>query len=118
MIQTVEAVIDEGGAIRLLQPVRITGSHRALVTILDEEPVPGAHETALLSEAALAKDWNQTEKDALIEGAEILADEKELARRHEVVASVRAFQAKMAQKYGVQPDSSEIIREARDHPRA
>ncbi len=63
MIQTVEAVIDEGGAIRLLQPVEITGRHRALVTILDEEPAPGAHETTLLSESALAKDWNRAEED-------------------------------------------------------
>ena len=63
MIQTVEAVIDAGGVVRLLQPVAVTGCHRALVTILDEEPLPAAHETALLSEPALAKDWNRTEED-------------------------------------------------------
>ncbi len=64
MIRTVEAIIDESGSVQLLQPVTISGSHRALVTILDEEPVPGAHETALLSERALAEDWNRTEEDA------------------------------------------------------
>ena len=64
MIQTVEAVIDEHGSIRLLQPVQISGSHRALVTILDEEPALGAHETAILSESSLAKDWNRPEEDA------------------------------------------------------
>ena len=63
MIQTVEAVIDEDGAIRLLQTVQITGRHRALVTILDEAPAPGAHEPALLSELVLAKDWNRPEED-------------------------------------------------------
>ena len=64
MIQTVEAVIDEHGSIRLLQAVQLSGSHRALVTILDDNPVPDAHEPALLSEAALAKDWNRLEEDA------------------------------------------------------
>ena len=64
MIQTVEAVIDESGSVRLLQPVEISGSHRALVTILDEEPAPSAHETALLSEAAPAKDRDHPEEDA------------------------------------------------------
>lgn len=38
MIQTVEAVIDERGAIRLLQAVHITEARRALVVILDEVP--------------------------------------------------------------------------------
>ena len=64
MIQTVEAVIDEHGSIRLLQPVQISGSHRVLVTILDEEPALGAHETAILSESSLATDWNRPEEDA------------------------------------------------------
>ena len=63
MIQTVEAVIDEGGAVRLLQPVEVTGRHRAFVTILDEEPAPEPHEATLLSEPALAKDWNRSEED-------------------------------------------------------
>jgi len=35
---------------------------RALVTILEEKPYP--HETALLSEAALAEDWDRPEEDA------------------------------------------------------
>jgi hypothetical protein len=63
MIQTIEAVIDAGGAVRLLEPVRVARSQRALVTILDEEPAPGVHETALLSERALAEDWNRPEED-------------------------------------------------------
>lgn len=63
MIQTVEAVIEEGGTVRLLQPVVLTGRRRALVTILDEEPAPGVHETALLNESALAKDWNRPEEN-------------------------------------------------------
>jgi predicted DNA-binding antitoxin AbrB/MazE fold protein len=37
MSQTVDAIIDENGAVRLLKPVRLSGSRRALVTILDDQ---------------------------------------------------------------------------------
>jgi hypothetical protein len=63
MIRTVEAVITTDGVIRLLEPVVLGDERRALVTILDEEPTH-AHENALLSEAALADDWNRPEEDA------------------------------------------------------
>jgi hypothetical protein len=62
MIQTIEAVVDAGGRIRLLGDVQIASPRRALVTILDEPAVvPG--EAALLAEPALA-DWNRPEEDA------------------------------------------------------
>lgn len=63
MIKTVEAVIDPQGGVRLLEAVSLPGQRRALVTILDEEPVSLPHEAALLSEAALAEDWNRPEED-------------------------------------------------------
>jgi hypothetical protein len=63
MIKTVEAIIDEQGSVRLLEPIRPKGSRRALVTILEESPVEGAAESALLSEPALAEDWNRPEED-------------------------------------------------------
>ena len=63
MIHTVEAVIDERGQVRLLEPVELPAAHRALVMILEDEPV-AAHETASLSEAALAKDWLRREEEA------------------------------------------------------
>jgi hypothetical protein len=63
MIRTVEAIIDERGAVRLLEAVAVTGPRRALVTILEEEPSPRIAETALLSETALAEDWNRPEED-------------------------------------------------------
>lgn len=63
MIQTIEAIVDERGAVRLLEPVQLNRRHRALVTILADEP-SAVHETALLSEAALAEDWNRPEEDA------------------------------------------------------
>jgi len=63
MIRTVEAVIDEDGNIRLLEPIHPSKARRALVTILDEQPAARVSETALLSEAALAQDWNRPEED-------------------------------------------------------
>ncbi len=60
MIRTVEAVIDENGNVKLLERVRPTSARRALVMILEEDPVA---ETALLSEPALAEDWNRPEED-------------------------------------------------------
>lgn len=59
---TVEAVIDEKGNVKILQPIPLEGSRKALVVILDEPVLPVA-ETALLSEAALAEDWNRPEED-------------------------------------------------------
>ena len=63
MIRTVEAVIDEQGNVRLLEPVHLLSARRELVTILEDRPAPGAPESALLSEAALAEDWNRAEED-------------------------------------------------------
>ncbi|MGQ0595386.1 MAG: hypothetical protein ACT4QB_22925, partial [Gammaproteobacteria bacterium] len=63
MIRTVEAVINAHGGVQLLEPVALSGEHRALVTILEEEPATHPHETAVLSEAALA-DWGRKEEDA------------------------------------------------------
>jgi predicted DNA-binding antitoxin AbrB/MazE fold protein len=59
---TVEAVIDEKGIVKILQPVLLQGTRRALVVVLDEPALPVA-ETALLSEAALAEDWLKPEED-------------------------------------------------------
>jgi hypothetical protein len=64
MIKTVEAVIDENGQVRLLEAINLPAARRALVTILEEEPAATIAETALLSEAALAEDWNKPEEDA------------------------------------------------------
>ncbi len=36
MYQTYDAIIDRNGNVTLLEEVRLTGVHRALVTILDE----------------------------------------------------------------------------------
>ena len=59
---TVEAVIDEEGNVKILQPIPLQGAWRALVIVLDE-PVLKIAETALLSEAAFAEDWMRPEED-------------------------------------------------------
>ena len=64
MIQTLEAVVDEHGKVRLLEAIQLSVPRRALVTILDEGPRLLADETAVLSEAALAEDWDRPEEDA------------------------------------------------------
>jgi|GEM_PF-3207797 len=38
MLNTIEAVMNEHGEIRLLEPVRSAGRRRVLVTVLDEPP--------------------------------------------------------------------------------
>lgn len=63
MIQTIEAVIDEDGKVRLLEAISLPEARRALVTILEEEPATEVSETALLSEQALAEDWSRPEED-------------------------------------------------------
>jgi hypothetical protein len=62
VIQTVEAVVDADGRVRLLGEIRVSAPRRALVTILDEPAaVPG--EAALMAEPALAVDWSRPEED-------------------------------------------------------
>lgn len=63
MMRTVKAVIDEHGNVRVLEPVQLPGARQALVTILEERPIDGVPETALLSEDALGEDWNRPEED-------------------------------------------------------
>jgi hypothetical protein len=65
MIRTVEARIEQDGSVHLLESLQLPAARRALVTILEEEPSDGfiVSETALLSERALAEDWNRPEED-------------------------------------------------------
>lgn len=63
MLQTVEAVVDEKGKVKTLEPLKLPKRRRALLTVLDEEPGEAAFNLTALSEAALAKDWLQPEED-------------------------------------------------------
>lgn len=63
MIQTVEAVIDSDGNIRLKEPIKLPAPRRAFVMILDEVPGSQVSESALSSEAALAEDWLRPDEE-------------------------------------------------------
>ena len=62
MIQTIDVIIDECGAVRLLESVKFDNCHRARVTILADK-ASVISETALLSQASLSEDWNRPEED-------------------------------------------------------
>jgi hypothetical protein len=61
-MKTVEAIIETDGKVHLVEPIHVPTPRRALVTILEEAPT--VNDAALLSEAALAEDWNRAEEDA------------------------------------------------------
>lgn len=63
MLKAIEAVIDEQNNVRLLESIPLAGARRAVVIVLDE-PATIVPETALLSEPALAEDWDRPEEDA------------------------------------------------------
>ena len=63
MLQTIEAVTDEKGALRILEPIELPKKRRVIITILDEEPTEEAFNLALVSEASLATDWLRPEED-------------------------------------------------------
>jgi hypothetical protein len=64
MIRTGEAIVDGQGKVQLLEEVHLPDARRAFVTILEEEPRYCLCETALLSQDALAADWNRPEEEA------------------------------------------------------
>jgi hypothetical protein len=61
VLRSIEVTIEKDGTVRLPKKVRLPARRRAILTILDE-PIP-VSETALLSENALAEDWNRPEED-------------------------------------------------------
>jgi hypothetical protein len=63
MIRTLEAVVDEVGSVRLLEPIQLPEARRAYVMILDDSPSIEPHDAAILSECALAEDWDRPEED-------------------------------------------------------
>jgi hypothetical protein len=63
MLQTIEAVTDRNGILRLPEPLKLPKRRRVIITILNEEPTDDLADPALLSEPALAKDWDRPEED-------------------------------------------------------
>ena len=60
MPRTIEAVVEKDGSLRLLERVELKAGERALVALLGENDLD---ETALLSQPALARDWERKEED-------------------------------------------------------
>lgn len=61
MYRAVDATVEADGTVHLHQPIPAGPPRRAIVLLLDDAAV---NETALLSEPALAEDWNRPEEDA------------------------------------------------------
>jgi predicted DNA-binding antitoxin AbrB/MazE fold protein len=61
MLRTVEAVVEKDGSLRLLEDVELREGERALVTILGDDA--DATDDALLSEPALAAEWEREEEE-------------------------------------------------------
>ena len=60
MFPTIEAEVDEAGRIRTKEPFDLPPGSRVLITVLQADGL----DPALLSEAALAADWERSEEDA------------------------------------------------------
>ena len=63
MLQTIEAMVDENGRLRILEPVNLPKSRRVIIMILNEEPAEDTFNLTLLSEQSLAKDWLRPEEE-------------------------------------------------------
>jgi hypothetical protein len=63
MLQAIEVVIHQHGRLRIPKSVKLPRRRRVIITILDEEPSEASDDVALLSEAALARDWERPEED-------------------------------------------------------
>jgi hypothetical protein len=63
MLRTIEAMTDQDGTLRILEPIKLPKLRRVIITILNEEPSNEITNTALLSEPALARDWERPEED-------------------------------------------------------
>ena len=61
VLRSIEVTVEKNGTVRLPKKIKLPAQRRAILTILDEPTLVA--ETALLSEAALAKDWDRPEED-------------------------------------------------------
>lgn len=61
VLRSIEVTVEKNGTVRLPKKIKLPAQRRAILTILDEPTLVA--ETALLSEAALARDWDRPEED-------------------------------------------------------
>jgi hypothetical protein len=60
-LKSIEVTVEKDGTVHLPKELKLPARRRAILTILDES-TPVA-ETALLSQPALAQDWDRPEED-------------------------------------------------------
>ena len=63
MPRAIDAIIDADGRVKLKEKIRLNGPRRAVVTIFEETADEEIDEITLLSEHALAADWERKEED-------------------------------------------------------
>ena len=63
MLKTFEGIIDKDGKLSVFENLKLPSPRRVIITILNEEPTDEMFNLALLSESALARDWNRPEED-------------------------------------------------------
>lgn len=68
MLRTLEAVVEPDGRVRLLEPLGITTSHRALVTVLEESGTGADPNPATLLRELAPAEWNARQDDAVRSG--------------------------------------------------
>ncbi len=62
MLQSIEAVVDHNGTLRILEPITLPRFRRVIITILEDESEEVAN-LAEMSEIALATDWESPEEE-------------------------------------------------------
>lgn len=62
MLQSIEAIVDHNGVLRVLEPITLPRFRRVIITILDDESEDLAN-LAEMSEVALATDWERPEEE-------------------------------------------------------
>ena len=63
MLETYKATVDHKGDIQLPENLILPSGSQVLITILDKPVAGPVNDEALLSERALAEDWNRPEED-------------------------------------------------------
>ena len=61
---TIEGILEAEGRLKLLEPINVSGPRRVMITFLDEGAVDEQTCPAVLSEPALARDWENPQEVA------------------------------------------------------